>query len=467
MKQESPENLAPAAPQLEFRAVSSLAPYSRNARTHSPEQIAQLERAIEHWGWTNAVLADEAGIVAGHGRVVAAENIYKRGGAIKFPNGAPVPKGCVPVVSCDGWNESQRRAYILADNQLALNAGYDMDLLKLELSELKVEGFDLDLIGFPDLTGLLDPAILAPDKDPDDAPPVPENPHSKPGDIWCMGPHRVMCGDSTRIDDWNALMDGAPADVCWIDPPYNVAYEGKTKDALKIKNDAMGDEKFKELLDGIFGCLFAVMKDGASIYVAYADRETKAFHNAFVGSGFHLSSVNPWIKDVLVLGRGDYQSIHENIIYGWKPGNRHRWYGGRKQTTVDQWGDHGPVSQLPDGRWQIKVGDSVLIVEGQATIQEFVPSIVREPKPKRSADHPTMKPVGLIVKQLKNSARTGDIVADGCGGSGSTMMAAEVLGMSARLMELDPKYTDVIVKRWQNYTGRRAVHAVTGEEFPE
>jgi DNA modification methylase len=302
------------------------------------------------------------------------------------------------------------------------------------------------------------------DNDPDDAPEVPETPHSKPGDIWVLGAHRVICGDATDVGVWDSLMDGEKADACWCDPPYNVNYESS---AGKIKNDHMGDSAFLDFLNGLFGAMFTVLKPGASIYVAHADTEGKNFRVAFIESGFKLSGCLIWRKGSLVLGRSDYQWIHEPILYGWKPGSAHKWFGGRKQTTIAEHGEAGPVRQRDDGSWVVEVGDQVLVVSGDAKIEGFEPSVVFNEKPRKSADHPTMKPVGLIEKQLKNSARPGDIVIDCCAGSGSTLIAADRLGMIGRVVEFDPKYTDVIVRRWQTYTGRRAVHAETGEKFPK
>lgn len=431
--------------------VSELRRYERNARTHSEEQVRQLVASIKEFGFTNPILVDESGtVVAGHGRLAAAEVLGL---------------SSVPVVRLIGLNDNQRRALVLADNQLALNAGWDSEMLKLEISSLSDAGFSIDLLGFDDkfigelMAGDTSDGLT----DPDDAPDLTEDAASKPGDVWQLGSHRVACGDSTDPLVWAALMGSEKADACWCDPPYNVAYESKL--AGSIKNDDMSDESFLTLLRGMFGCLFSVMKPGASIYVAHADTEGFAFRRAFVEVGFKLSGCLIWEKDALVLGRSDYQWIHERILYGWKPGSAHRWYGGRKLTTVAKHGASGPIRQADDGRWLITVGDSVLVVDGDAKLQESPSSVVKCAKPKRSAEHPTMKPTALIEKQLSVSARPGDLVVDCCGGSGSTLIAAERLGMRANLVELDPRFVDVIVKRWQAYTGGTAVHVATGEKF--
>lgn len=367
-------------PQIKLRPLNQLVAYARNARTHSPLQVAQLEASLLEWGWTSPVLIDEEGIVAGHGRCMAAEALYKRSDQIKFPNGTPIPIGYVPTLDCSGWSDAQRRAYILADNQLALNAGYDMDLLSAEMKALESDGY--------------------------------------------------------------------------------------SKLAGKIKNDSMSDADFRQFLLDAYSCLFAVMKPGAPIYVAHADTEGLNFRSTFREAGFKLSGCLIWRKNSLVLGRSDYQWMHEPILYGWKPGSAHRWYGGRKLATVIEHGEGGPITRLDDGRWAIRSGDAVLIVDGEAKLEEVPGSVIYHDKPSRSEQHPTMKPVGLIERMLTASARSGDIVVDAFGGSGSTLIAADRLGMSARLMELDPKFVDVIVRRWEMWSGRRAVHAETGETFP-
>ena len=436
--------------QVRLVEVDKLAAYPRNARTHSPEQVEQIARSIQEFGWTNPILVDgDNGILAGHGRLAAALKL----GLKK-----------VPVIELSHLSEEQKRAYILADNKIALNAGWDLDLLRTELLDLKEAGFDLDLTGFSleEINDLLLGVAVEDDKDPDDCPDAPEVAHSQLGDIWELGPHRVMCGDSTSPAAWASLMAGEKADAVWTDPPYNVAYESKL--AGSIANDDMSDSQFAAFLRDVMNCLAQVMKPGAPIYVAHADTEGLNFRAAFVAAGLKLSGCLIWRKDSLVLGRSDYQWIHEPILYGWKPGSSHRWYGGRKQVTVVDLGD--PVSQLPDGRWAIVVGGRTLVLAPDAVAEELEPSVIDHPKPKRSAAHPTMKPVGLIERMLRNSARPKDIVVDAFGGSGSTLMAAERLGMSARLMELDPRFVDVICARWAHYTGRTPKNLVTGEDFP-
>jgi DNA modification methylase len=427
---------------IEYRKPDDLRPYDRNSRTHSKSQVETLARSIREYGFTNPILLDEDGvIIAGHGRLQAAR-------AVGLEQ--------VPTITLRGLSEAQRRALVLADNRIALDAGWDIDLLKLELADLRDDGFDLSLTGFSleEIDSLLDPS--ADDKDPDDAPALPAEAKSKPGDVYLMGAHRLIVGDSTDVGVLGRLMDGAMADIVWTDPPYNVAYESA---AGKIANDNMGDKAFYDFLLGFYSAAFAWMKPGAAIYVAHADTEGLNFRGAFKAAGFKLSGCIIWRKDALVLGRSDYQWQHEPILYGWKPGSAHRWYGGRKQTTVMDLGEDGPFTRLPDGRFQIQVGDRVMILGGAELVEEVVPSVIRADKPKRSSLHPTMKPVELIERMLRHNARPGDLVFDPFGGSGSTLIAADRLGMCARLVELDPRYADVIVERWEAWSGRKAERA--------
>jgi DNA modification methylase len=468
-------------PQIKLRPLDSLVHYARNSRTHSAAQVEQLEGLLLEFGWTNAALVDDMGLVAGHGRCMAAANIYKRGEQIKFPNGTAIPIGMVPTLDCTGWDANQRRAYIIADNRSALSAGWDLEVLALELKELEDADYNLALTAF-DETELAELMAnlpeIDPDADPDDAPPLPKEPVTVEGDVWVLGPHRLCCGSSLSLDDWDRLMQGERADLVATDPPYNVSI-GEKNEALDradkgnrgktggILNDNMSDADFYQFLSGMYVAVFQQMKPGAPIYVAHADTEGVNFRRAFQEAGFKLQSCLIWRKNVLVLGRSDYQWIHEPILYGWKPGSAHRWYGGRKNTSVINLGEGSPFTKMDDGRYQVRVGDSVLVVSADAMVEEHPSSIIYEPKPAKSGLHPTQKPVALMERLMKQSARTGDIVIDAFGGSGTTLIAADRLGMCARLMELDPAFADVIVRRWQALTGRRAVHAVTGEPFPE
>ena len=375
--------------------------------------MAQIAASVREWGWTVPVLVDEEGtIIAGHGRVLAAQ-------ALGLDE--------VPVMVASGWTEAQRRAYVLADNRLALNAGWDTELLKLELADLKAADFDMALMGF----GEDELADMLAEKsegltDEDAAPEVGDIALSRLGDIWVCGKHRVMCGDSTSQTDMEALVAGQAVDMWLTDPPYNVAYEGKTKDALTIKNDSMSDDGFRTFLRDAYVTADTVMKAGAVFYIWHADSEGYNFRGAAKDAGWEVRQCLIWKKSCMVMGRQDYHWKHEPCLYGWKGGAGHLWAADRKQTTL----------------------------------LEF-------DKPSRNGEHPTMKPVALFEYQMLNNTKGGDIVLDSFGGSGTTLIAAEKNGRYARLMELDPKYCDVIVKRWQEFSGQQATLEGDGRTFEE
>jgi DNA modification methylase len=454
--------------QIETVAIERLIPYARNSRTHSEAQVAQIAASIREFGFTNPVLIDaEGGIIAGHGRVMAARTI----GLAE-----------VPCIRLGYLTDTQKRAYVIADNKLALNAGWDEAMLALEFRDLMEAGYDVGLTGYalPEIDELVAGLDATPkgNTDPDATPPLQAEAITRPGDVWGLGRHRLMCGDSTDTGAMAMLLGGGMADACWTDPPYNVAYGDKAemlnnyggkghRNTSRILNDDMPDADFKKFLGGFYRAAHSVMRPGAAIYVAHAETERTNFTQQFLSAGFKLSGVVIWRKDTLVLGRSDYQWIHEPILYGWKEGGAHKFYGGRAQTTVNDLGASGsPFVLRPDGKWQITIGEETMIVAGDAKVDWVEDSIMRELKPKRNDIHPTMKPVALIERLLKNSARPGQVVLDPFGGSGSTMIAAEQLGMSARLMELSQNYCDVIIRRWQQFTGKTAVHAVTGAAFP-
>ena len=400
-----------SVPPIKTVPIEALIPYARNARTHSDAQVAQIAASIKEFGWTNPVLVDgKNGIIAGHGRVLAARKLGM---------------DTVPVIELSHLTDTQRRAYILADNQLALNAGWDTELLQIELTELDDLDFDLSLIGFDAdfLDGLLEvlPEGLA---DPDECPEPPGDPVTKPGDIWLLGKHRVMCGDSTSIDAVQELMGGQLADLLLTDPPYNVAYKGKTKDALKIQNDSMSDDGFRQFLTDAFVAADSAMKPGAVFYVWHADLEGYNFRGACKDAGWTVRQCLIWSKNALVMGRQDYHWKHEPCLYGWKDGAGHLWAADRKQTTI----------------------------------LEF-------DRPQRNGEHPTMKPVALFEYQILNNTKGQDTVLDLFGGSGTTLIACEKNGRVARLMELDSKYCDVIITRWQTFTGHTATLESSGETF--
>lgn len=389
---------------IKYKKTADLIPYARNSRTHSDVQVAQIAASIKEFGWTNPVLLDgENGIIAGHGRLLAAHKLGH---------------DQVPTIELGHMNENQKRAYIIADNKLALNAGWDNEMLITEFADLLEAGYEMELTGFTmeEIEALKPVELNAGLTDDDEAPPVPLEPKTKLGDIYQMGKHRLMCGDSTSIEHLEKLCADQPVDMWLTDPPYNVAYEGKTKDSLTIQNDSMGDEQFRQFLRDAYVAADAVMKAGAVFYIWHADSEGYNFRGAAQDAGWKVRQCLIWKKSSMVMGRQDYHWKHEPCLYGWKEGAGHLWATDRKQTTI----------------------------------LEFE-------KPSRNGEHPTMKPVALFEYQLLNNTKGGDIVLDSFGGSGTTLIAAEKNGRVARLMELDPKYCDVIVKRWEDFTGKKAV----------
>lgn len=408
------------ADKVERRPIDALIPYAKNSRTHSDEQVAQIAASMKEWGWTNPILVDEVGsIIAGHGRVLAARKLgYTQ----------------APVMVAEGWTQAQKAAYIIADNKLALNAGWDFDMLKLELGELESEGFALELTGFSaDELKILLVEETAGLTDEDAVPEVPDDPVTQPGDVWVMGKHRLMCGDSTSIDAVDALMAGDKASLVVTDPPWNVAYgtnlanNAQGSKAREILNDNFKtDKEWLDFLSGVMSCIAASTLPGCPIYCVMGASEWPAVDKALRDAGFHWSSTIIWAKDTLVLSRKDYHTQYEPIWYGWKDDGPRIWVvQDRKQSDL----------------WKCD-------------------------RPKKSDLHPTTKPVELIERAVLNSSNAGVVVFEPFGGSGSTLIACEKTGRINRSMELDPKYCDVIVKRWQEFTGKTAVNEATGENFP-
>ena len=376
--------------------INLLVPYANNARTHSKDQINKLRSSLREFGFVNPVIVDENyGIIAGHGRVEAA----KEEGFTK-----------VPVVFVSDMTEAQKKAYILADNRMALDAGWDEELLAVEMAELKELGFDLGLTGFDaaeidDLfSNVHDKDVQEDDFDVDAA--VEKEPFVLPGDVWLLGRHRLMCGDSTKPEDVAVLMDGKKANMCVTDPPYNCAYEGGT--GMTIMNDKWTDgQKFYQFLLDAFKNVYANLADGGAFYAFHSDAEKVNFYNATVDAGFHYSTTCIWVKNALVIGRMDYQMRHEPVIYAFKDTAKHKFYGDRKQTTV----------------WEFD-------------------------KPTKSKLHPTMKTLPLVAYPIRMSSQENGIILDLFGGSGSTLMASEQINRIAYLMELDAKYASAIVRRY-------------------
>jgi len=393
-------------PEIRMTSVDNLIPYARNARTHSDEQVAQIAASIAEFGFTNPILTDgERGVIAGHGRLAAARKLGLKE---------------VPVIELAYLTDTQKKAYILADNRIALNSGWDDELLKLELTDLKDADFDLDLMGFTndELDRLLNGDAGGGLTEDDAIPEAPVEPVSKPGDLWILGNHRLLCGDSTVLSDVERLMSGQLADMAFTDPPYNVDYGNNAKDKMRgkdrrIMNDALGDGFYQFLYDA---CVNLLMVTKGGCYVAMSSSELHTLQKAWLDAGGKWSTFIIWSKNTFTLGRADYQRQYEPILYGWKQGADHFWCGDRDQSDI----------------WNYN-------------------------KPRVNDLHPTMKPVELVERALKNSSKSRDIVLDLFGGSGTTLIACEKTGRQARLMELDPKFVDVIVKRWEDYTGQKAV----------
>jgi DNA modification methylase len=398
--------------------VESLIPYARNARTHSDEQVAQIAASIAEFGWTNPILAGSDGIIiAGHARLLAARKL----GMTE-----------VPVIVLDHLTETQRRALVLADNRLALDAGWDEEMLRVELESIRDDGFDLELTGFSDdeLEDLLrEPEqVVAGNTDEDAVPEAPETAVTVPGDVWLLGDHRLLCGDATQLEAVEKVLAGGLADMVLTDPPYNVNYGATMKDKLrgkkrKIANDNLGDG-FEQFLRDACVNMLAVTK--GAVYISMSSSELHTLHKAFAAAGGHWSTFVIWAKNTFTMGRSDYQRQYEPILYGWKEGTDHYWCGARDQGDV----------------WFVR-------------------------KPVRNDLHPTQKPVELIERAIRNSSKSRDTVLDPFGGSGSTMIACEKAGRQARLVELEPKYCDVIIRRWQEFTGRDAILDGAGRTFAE
>ncbi|MGI9434674.1 MAG: site-specific DNA-methyltransferase [Geminicoccaceae bacterium] len=406
------------ADRLELWPIERLRPYDRNPRTHSDDQVAQIAASMVEFGWTNPILIDETdGILAGHGRLQAAKHL----GLSE-----------VPVIQLSHLSEAQKRAYVIADNQLALQAGWDEQLLAEELLWLKDQEIDLDIVGFDnaEIERLLALAEgdTADAETEDEAPELPEEPVTRPGDLWIMGDHRLFCGDATVLADIERVLDGQLADLTWTDPPYNVDYANTPKDKLRgthrpILNDNLGEGFEAFLYDA---CLNILTVTKGAAYIAMSSSELHTLQRAFTAAGGKLSTFVIWAKNTFTLGRADYQRQYEPILYGWKDGVDHYWCGARDQGDV----------------WFFD-------------------------KPVKNDLHPTMKPIALVERAIRNSSKSPDIVLDPFGGSGSTLIAAEKTARQARLVELDPKYCDVIVQRWQEFAGGRATLESDGRSFDE
>jgi DNA modification methylase len=396
---------------IEQKSIDKLIPYINNSRKHSDEQVAQIAASIKEFGWTNPILVDgENGIIAGHGRLMAARKL----GMDK-----------VPVIELAHLSENQRKALIIADNKLALNSEWDNELLMIELQELDNEDFDLSVLGFDqdELDALLNPIETTTGLTDEDAvPDVPEEPKTKPGDVYILGNHRLMCGDSTSIDAVDQLMEFGKADMVFTDPPYNMDFTGgihadgsKSFNAKHggIKNDKMSQTEAEDFFDAINAIIYTYCV--GAFYITFYRLGIGEYWKSLERTNLKVRSLIIWDKGNHTLSNSDYMSKYEPIFYGWT-GDNHKFYGGNNGMDI----------------WEIK-------------------------RTAKNDLHPTMKPIELIEKALEDASKPGNVVLDLFGGSGSTMIAAEKVGRCARLMELDPKYCDVIVKRWEDFTGKKAV----------
>lgn len=385
---------------MQLVPVSKLVPYVNNARTHSPEQVMKLRSSLREFGFINPIIIDrDYGIIAGHGRLLAA----KEEGITE-----------VPCVFVDYLTEAQKKAYILADNRMVMDAGWDEELLRVEIEALQGEAFDVSLTGFDEmeLADLFKDGSDsgAEDDDYDLSAALEKAAFVERGDIWTVGRHRLMCGDATSAEDVAALMDDRKANLILTDPPYGVSF--KSSSGLTIQNDSMKNEEFYNFLLSAFENMADHLEKGGAAYVFHADTEGLNFRRAFIDAGFHLAGCCIWVKDSLVLGRSDYQWQHEPVLYGFMQNGKHPWYSDRKQTTI----------------WNFA-------------------------KPKRNANHPTSKPLDLLGYPIGNSTQENAIVIDTFGGSGFTLMACEQINRTCCTMELDEKYASVILRRYVDDTG--------------
>lgn len=408
------------ADKVERRPIAALTPYVNNARTHSDIQVAQIAASMKEWGWTNPVLVDEGGmIIAGHGRVMAA---------------AKLGLAEVPVMVAEGWSEAQKKAYVLADNQLASNAGWNADLLKVELEGLKALDFDLGLIGFDNLDALMADKTAGL-TDPDDVPDAPAQPTSVLGDVWLLGKHRIVCGSSTDADTVKKVLNGVEPHLMVTDPPYGVEYDaGWRNKAMPAKNDP------KRWRDGQGRATGAVLNDGQAdwrdawalfagdvCYVWHAGNKAHIVAESLLASGFDIRAQLIWAKSHFAIGRGDYHPHHEPCWYAVRKGKTGHYAGDRKQTTL----------------WQI-------------------------PKPAKSeTGHSTQKPVECMKRPIENNSSPGQAVYEPFSGSGTTIIAGEMTGRCVYAIELNPAYVDVAVTRWQEFTGQQATLEGDGRTFAE
>lgn len=413
-------------------AIGELVPYEKNAKIHGAEQVELIAKSIKEFGFLNPILIDKGkNIIAGHGRLMAAKKLGMQS---------------VPCIYVEGLSEEQYRAYVLADNRLTELGEWNMELVNEELEFLNGMDFDISLTGFE-----LEPEVKTPleiVEDDFDAE-LPAEPKAKVGDIYQLGNHRLMCGDSTSIIDLDQLLAGTLVECVCTDPPYNMAYEGagNTPDSKRkhnrILNDKMSPEEFKKFLTDVYKTMYCGMQDGASCYVFYKEMGQGTFIQCMSDGGINYKQELVWVKNQLVLGGSKYQSMYEPCLFGCKGNAVKYWYGNRTQRSVIETIDLMTETELRDAIRALTESEPV--------------DVIRERKPLVNDLHPTMKPIKLLAKLISNSTEEGHSVLDLFGGSGSTLMACEQLGRNCYMMELDPKYVDVIIQRWEEFTGKKAV----------
>lgn len=384
---------------IKMMPIGKVLPFENNPRINKAA-VSAVAKSIAEFGFRQPIVVDAKNvIIIGHTRWKAAQELGLKAVPVHV---AELPKEKV-------------KALRIADNKLHELAEWDFDLLKIELGELNAADYNLDVLGFgeDELKRILQAGA---EVELEEIPAPPEKPTTKPGWIYTLGDHRLICGDSANPVDVGNLLAGAAPDLLLTDPPYNVEYVGKTKDALEIQNDSMDDEAYLKFLVDTLGASFNALRPGSAVYIWHADSEGLAVRTAAKNIGLQVRQCLIWVKNVMVMGRQDYQWQHEPCLYGWKDGAAHQWNNDRCQTTL-----------------------------------------LKFDRPSRSADHPTMKPIELFEYQIMNSTQRGELVIDPFGGSGTTIMAAERCGRRAALLEIDPRYCDVIVRRWEDFTGKKAI----------
>ena len=414
--------------EIQYIDIDSLTPCDNNAKIHTSEQIEEIKNSIKGFGMNDpiGVWGEENLIVEGHGRLIACKELGLKE---------------VPVIRLDGLTDEQRRAYTLAHNQLTMSTGFDLEKLKLELDEITL---DMSEFGFDDIE-LDNPLDEGNGIVEDEVTDAPEEPKSEYGDIYQLGNHRLVCGDSTSQDDVDHLMSGVIADLVVTDPPYNVNFSNEK--GMTIENDNMPNEKFYEFLSKAFSNMNLYLKEGGAFYVWYATIEHINFETALNSAGLHVRQQLIWVKNSFILGRNDYHWQHEPCLYGWKGGSGHYFVDDRTQSTI--------IEDKPIDYDNLSKEEAVKMLKKVYSAQ--LPStIIRENKPLKNDLHPTMKPINLMAKLIRNSSEESEIVLDLFGGSGSTLIACEQLNRKCYMMEYDPRYADVIIDRWENFTGKKA-----------